>query len=83
MKSYTLDDCETPIKAAFIEKLSGKLNERPAMAKMPGQHASNDVFTMDESYVHPLKVAYKYDETRLEDIEVPSILSLDAILTKI
>lgn len=29
LKSYTLDDCEAPIKPAFIEKLTVKLNERP------------------------------------------------------
>lgn len=28
LKSYTLDDCEAPIKPAFIEKLTVKLNER-------------------------------------------------------
>lgn len=83
MKSYTLDDCEAPIKPAFIEKLSEKLNERPATMNMPGQSTSSHVFTMDEAYVHPLKVAYKYDETRLEDIELPSILNLSSILTKI
>lgn len=28
LKSYTLDDCETPIKPAFVEKLTTKLNAR-------------------------------------------------------
>lgn len=28
IKSYTLDDCENPIKPIFIEKLTQKLNER-------------------------------------------------------
>lgn len=28
LKSYTLDDCEAPIKPAFIDKLTVKLNER-------------------------------------------------------
>lgn len=42
-----------------------------------------DTFTMDEAFVHPLKVVYKYDETHLEEIELPSILNLDSILTKI
>lgn len=27
-------------------------------------------------------VVYKYDETKLEDIELPSILNLDSILTR-
>lgn len=38
---------------------------------------------MDENYLHPLKVVYKYDETKLEEIELPSILNLDTLLTKI
>lgn len=42
----------------------------------------NDVFTMEEGFVHPLKVVYKYEETKLEEIELPSILNLDSILTR-
>lgn len=38
---------------------------------------------MDEAFVHPLKVIYKYDKTRLEEIELPQILNLDSILTRI
>lgn len=38
---------------------------------------------MDEGQVAPLKVVYKYDETKLEEIELPSILNLDTLLTKI
>lgn len=37
---------------------------------------------MEEDFVHPLMVVYKYDETKLEDIELPSILNLDSILTR-
>lgn len=43
----------------------------------------NDAFTMEEDFVHPLKVVYKYDDTKLEEIELPPILNLDTILTKI
>lgn len=38
---------------------------------------------MDEKLVHPLKVVYKYDEIKLEEIELPPILNLDELLTKI
>lgn len=38
---------------------------------------------MDEAFVHPLKVIYKYDKTRLEEIDLPEILNLDSILTRI
>lgn len=38
---------------------------------------------MDEAYVHPFKVVYKYDEEHLEDIELPEILNLNSILTRI
>lgn len=38
---------------------------------------------MDEAFVHPLKVVYKYDQTRLEEIDLPQILNLNQILTKI
>ncbi|XP_055310995.1 unconventional myosin-Va-like, partial [Sitodiplosis mosellana] len=69
LKSYTLDDCEAPIKPAFIENLTTKLNERPM--KTP-----TDTFTIDEAFVHPLKVVYKYDDTRLEEIDLPQILNL-------
>lgn len=114
LKSYTLDDCEAPIKKAFIEKLTVKLNEQPNKVskkkKFPIQicccnqqpsavpyfelnwinllfsihtQTPTDTFTMDEAFVHPLKVIYKYDKTRLEEIELPEILNLDSILTRI
>lgn len=38
LKSYTLDDCETPIKPAFIEKLTAKLNERPIKVNIAIHH---------------------------------------------
>lgn len=43
----------------------------------------NDVFMMDENLVHPFKVVYKYSDIKLEDIELPDILNLDKLLTKI
>ncbi|XP_037046669.1 unconventional myosin-Va-like isoform X1 [Bradysia coprophila] len=76
IKSYTLDDCENPIQPIFIEKLEKKLNER-------NTHTPNDLFTMEENFVHPLKVIYKYDSIKLEEIELPTILNLDDLLIKI
>lgn len=38
---------------------------------------------MEENFVHPLKVVYKYDDIKLEEIELPAILKLDELLTKI
>lgn len=45
--------------------------------------ASNDKFTMDEGQLYPFRVSYKYDEIKLEDIELPTILNLDDQLYKI
>lgn len=99
LKSYTLDDCEASIKPAFVEKLTVKLNARPNKVNenhsqlilfcdqfnflLSFVQTSTDTFTMDEAFVHPLKVIYKYDSTRLEEIELPQILNLDSILTRI
>lgn len=38
---------------------------------------------MEEGFVHPLKVVDKYDETKLEEIELPPILNLATLLTPI
>lgn len=38
---------------------------------------------MDENFVHPLKVVYKYDDIKLEEIDLPQILKLDDFLIKI
>uniref|UniRef100_A0A1B0DFZ0 Dilute domain-containing protein n=1 Tax=Phlebotomus papatasi TaxID=29031 RepID=A0A1B0DFZ0_PHLPP len=64
IKSYTLDDCENPIKPIFIEKLTKKLQERE---KNSGE---NTTFTTDENFVHPLVVVYKHCEIRLEEIDL-------------
>ena len=38
---------------------------------------------MDENYINPLIVAYRYNELKLEDIEIPEELKLNSLLTKI
>lgn len=97
VKSYTLDDCEAPITPKFITTLSNKLNERENNVRystiLLSDHifilgfislqTSSEIFTMDENFVNPVKVVYKYDETKLEEIELPTILNLDTLLTKI
>ncbi|XP_055687296.1 unconventional myosin-Va isoform X2 [Lutzomyia longipalpis] len=75
--SYTLDDCENPIQPIFIEKLTKKLKEREKNSH------ENTTFTTDENFIHPLAVVYKHSEIRLEEIELPPILNLDGLLTKI
>lgn len=45
--------------------------------------ASNDTFTMDENYCHPIKVNYEYSDVRLEEVNIPAALNLNGILTKI
>lgn len=77
IKSYTLDDSELPITPIFIEKLTKKLNERQT------NDAEHDVFTMDENFIHPFKVLYTISDIKLEEIELPEILNLDGLLTKI
>ncbi|XP_067632478.1 unconventional myosin-Va isoform X2 [Eurosta solidaginis] len=75
MKSYKLDDYESEITNTFLEKLTAKLNERPMI--------KNDEFTMDQKFIHPFKVVFKYSDVKLEDIELPKHLGLDDLLTKI
>lgn len=38
---------------------------------------------MDESYIHPLSVVFMYADIKLEDIEVPEPLKLNALVNKI
>ncbi|XP_017838584.1 unconventional myosin-Va isoform X1 [Drosophila busckii] len=76
MKSYKLDDYESEITNVFLEKLTSKLNARQ-MPKM------SDEFTMDQNFIHPFKVMFKYSDIKLEDIELPPHLNLDEFLTKI
>uniref|UniRef100_A0A1A9X3S5 Myosin motor domain-containing protein n=1 Tax=Glossina brevipalpis TaxID=37001 RepID=A0A1A9X3S5_9MUSC len=75
MKSYKLDDYESEITNTFLEKLTAKLNERPMV--------KNDDFTMDQKFIHPFKVVFKYSDIKLEDIELPKHLNLDDLLMKI
>ncbi|XP_030388121.1 unconventional myosin-Va isoform X2 [Scaptodrosophila lebanonensis] len=75
MKSYKLDDYESEITNVFLDKLAEKLNAR--------QMHKNDEFTMDQKFIQPFKVVFKYSEIKLEDIELPSHLNLDEFLTKI
>ncbi|XP_060659986.1 unconventional myosin-Vb isoform X1 [Drosophila nasuta] len=75
MKSYKLDDYESEITNVFLDKLTQKLNER----QMP----KVDEFTMDQKFIHPFKVMFKYSDIKLEEIELPSHLNLDEFLTKI
>ncbi|XP_023162899.2 unconventional myosin-Va isoform X1 [Drosophila hydei] len=75
MKSYKLDDYESEITNVFLDKLTQILNER----KM----AESDEFTMDQNFIHPFKVMFKYSDIKLEEIELPPHLNLDEFLTKI
>lgn len=38
---------------------------------------------MEENQIHPFRVGYKYDEIKLEEIDLPTILNLDELLYKI
>lgn len=44
---------------------------------------ANDGFTMEEGHVQPFRVGYKYDDIKLEEIELPAVLNLDDMLHKI
>ncbi|XP_023037684.1 unconventional myosin-Va isoform X3 [Drosophila willistoni] len=77
MKSYKLDDYESEITNVFLEKLTKELNARDMKSN------SSDEFTMDQKFIQPFKVVFRYSEISLEDIELPSHLNLDEFLTKI
>lgn len=38
---------------------------------------------MEENHVLPFRVGYKYDEVKLEQIDLPMILNLDEMLVRI
>lgn len=38
---------------------------------------------MNENEIRPLSVVFKYSDTKLEDIEVPDVLKLHGIVTRI
>ncbi|XP_070140380.1 unconventional myosin-Va isoform X2 [Drosophila kikkawai] len=77
MKSYKLDDYESEITNVFLMKLTTELNTRQ-MRKSHG-----DEFTIDQKFIQPFKVVFRYSDIKLEDIELPSHLNLDEYLTKI
>jgi len=47
------------------------------------QQCENGTFTMDENHVRPLSVVFKYLDIKLEDIEIPDVLKLNGLVTKI
>lgn len=96
MKSYKLDDYESEITNVFLEKLTQTLNARDMVMEYVEYTTAiplvniynllqpkNDEFTMDQNFIHPFKVVFKYSDIKLEDIELPSHLNLDEFLTKI
>jgi hypothetical protein len=38
---------------------------------------------MDENYIKPLVVKFQYNDIKLEDIEIPDVLKLNELVTKI
>lgn len=44
---------------------------------------TSDDFTMEEGHVQPFRVSYKYDDIKLEAIELPEALNLGDLLHKI
>ncbi|KAG5676919.1 hypothetical protein PVAND_006716 [Polypedilum vanderplanki] len=78
VKSYTPDDCEDTISPTFIEKLSVKLKEIKI-----NDTSLNETFTMDENHINPFRVIFKYNDMKLEDIEIPEVLKIDNLVTKI
>ncbi|XP_059615279.1 unconventional myosin-Va isoform X2 [Phlebotomus argentipes] len=77
IKSYTADDLENPVTPVFIEKLTEKLHKREKNSE------ENTTFTTDENFIYPLVVGYIHSDIRLEEIELPPILNMDSLLTKI
>ncbi|KMY92004.1 unconventional myosin-Va isoform X1 [Drosophila simulans] len=77
MKSYKLDDYESEITNVFLEKLTTELNARQM------QKSNSDEFTIDQKFIQPFKVVFRYSDIKLEDIDLPSHLNLDEYLTKI
>ncbi|XP_017087770.2 unconventional myosin-Va isoform X3 [Drosophila bipectinata] len=77
MKSYKLDDYESEITNVFLDKLTKELNAR----QMPA--SNSDEFTIDQKFIQPFKVVFRYSDIKLEDIDLPSHLNLDEFLEKI
>lgn len=96
VKSYTPDDCEDAISHTFIERLARKLSEIKENAVRKKSFCFilffkfyltpqplQETFTMDENYIQPLKVVFKYNDIKLEDIEIAEELKINSLVTKI
>jgi myosin V len=94
VKSYTTDDCEDAISQNFIENLSKRLkavseyhnyiNEFLIKFRFYfSQQENQESFTMNENEIRPLCVSFKYDDMKLEDIDIPEVLKLNNLVTKI
>lgn len=96
IKSYTPDDCEDSISAAFIDKLTKKLCAvsglnitirfyflKLNLSSIHSTQPENETFTMNENFIQPLSVIFKYSEIKLEDIDIPEVLKLNSLVTKI
>lgn len=99
VKSYTSDDCEDAISPTFIEKLNAKLKEIKVNDTVREKvvttfiiifnviillfQSLNETFTMDENYIQPFRVIFKYNDIKLEDIEIPEVMKIDDLVTKI
>lgn len=73
IKMYRSDDAEPQVTQAFIEALTRTLTTDD----------TNDSFMVDENYMRPISVNYEHSEVRLEEIELPAVLNLRGVLTKI
>lgn len=38
---------------------------------------------MDENHINPFRVIFTYNDIKLEDIEIPEVLKIDDLITKI
>lgn len=43
----------------------------------------NDSFTMNENEIRPLSIVFNYTDIKLEEIEIPDVLKLNSVVTKI
>lgn len=43
----------------------------------------HESFTMDENHIKNLSVVFQYNEIKLEDIEIPDVLRINDLVTKI
>lgn len=91
IKSYTSDDCEDAISPTFIDKLTKKLDavsskfmiEVEWFLMLFSKQPENDSFTMNENEIRPLSIVFNYTDIKLEEIEIPDVLKLNSVVTKI